>query len=307
MGSRLWTGTGFGLACGLTMSVSGSVAFVFARIGIRDGFTPTDITVIRFAVAGLCMAPLVLAWGVRDLAGIGWRRGLMLFVTGGPLFAVLQTGGFAFASLAHGALIAPATVTLAATLAAGLFLGERVGSRHVVGAAVAMLGLALISWHGITSARVGDRAWIGDLLFVASSLLWTAYSVQIRAWRVDAVRATGVVAVLAMLVTLPGYIALHGWEHLAAMSAQDIAVQGLTQGLIQALLTVMAYTRAIALLGVSRAVLFPALIPGLSIVIGIPLAGEIPSVEQWVGLALVTAGLLVAVGAQARRPAAGAG
>jgi drug/metabolite transporter (DMT)-like permease len=43
-------------------------------------------------------------------------------------------------------------------------------------------------------------------------------------------------------------------------------------------------------------VLFPAVVPAVSIVIGIPILGEIPSAEQIVGVVLVTAGLLSAVG-----------
>jgi drug/metabolite transporter (DMT)-like permease len=47
---------------------------------------------------------------------------------------------------------------------------------------------------------------------------------------------------------------------------------------------------------VSRAVLFPALVPALSVLIGIPVVGEIPSVLQIAGLVLVTLGLLTTVG-----------
>ena len=50
------------------------------------------------------------------------------------------------------------------------------------------------------------------------------------------------------------------------------------------------------LLGVSRAVLFPAIVPAVSVLIGIPIVGEIPGALQIAGLVLVTAGLLVTIG-----------
>ena len=53
---------------------------------------------------------------------------------------------------------------------------------------------------------------------------------------------------------------------------------------------------AVRVLGVSRAVLFPAMVPAVSILIGIPIVGEIPGTLQIAGLALVTAGLLVTIG-----------
>ena len=58
----------------------------------------------------------------------------------------------------------------------------------------------------------------------------------------------------------------------------------------------VAYSQAVMLLGVSRAVLFPAIVPAVSVLIGIPIVGEIPSVLQVAGLGLVTLGLLTTVG-----------
>ena len=42
--------------------------------------------------------------------------------------------------------------------------------------------------------------------------------------------------------------------------------------------------------------LFPAVVPAVSVVLGIPIVGEIPSALQVAGLGLVTLGLLATVG-----------
>jgi len=47
---------------------------------------------------------------------------------------------------------------------------------------------------------------------------------------------------------------------------------------------------------VSRAVLFPAIVPALSVLVGIPIVGEIPGALQIAGLCLVTLGLLTTIG-----------
>ena len=65
---------------------------------------------------------------------------------------------------------------------------------------------------------------------------------------------------------------------------------------MQAVFTIMAYNRSIAILGVSRAVLFPALVPAMSILIGIPAVGEIPNALQVAGLVTVSIGMMLAVG-----------
>lgn len=285
-----------GYAFGMTMALGAATSFAMARAGALGGLAPEDMILARAAVAGLVMLPFLIKWGLPTLAGIGWRRGLLLLLTGGPLFAFLQTGGYAYAPLAHGAVIAPSTVTVLSTLGAVVLLGERLTRWHVVGGMTVIAGVVLVSWHGFTGSAVTDTTWIGDLMFVTSSILWATFTVLMRKWRLDPMRVTAVVAVLTALVVVPGYLAYRGFGRLTTLPADALLAQGIAQGLIQGVVTLLAYSKAIAILGVSRAVLFPAVVPAISILIGIPLVGEWPDQMQITGLALVTIGLLAAVG-----------
>jgi drug/metabolite transporter (DMT)-like permease len=284
-----------GLLSGATMALGASLSFAAARAGILGGLLPVDLIFARFIVAGLIMLPVLLRFGVRDLAGIGWRRGLVLTALGGAPFALLQTGGYGFAPLAHGAVIAPSTVTIVSTIGAAVFLRERLGRNHLVGAAIVLGGIVLIGWDGLAQPA-GERAWLGDLMFFASSLLWACFTLLLRHWRVPALRATAVVSVLSFLVSTPVYLLWAGTAHLAALPVATLAFQGLIQGGLQGAVTMVAYSQAVVLLGVSRAVLFPAIVPAVSVLVGIPIVGEIPSLLQIGGLGLVTVGLLVTVG-----------
>lgn len=298
-----------GYVFGMTMALGAATSFAMARAGALRGLAPEDMIIARASVAGLVMLPFLIKWGMPTLAGIGWRRGLLLLLTGGPLFAFLQTGGYAFAPLAHGAVIAPSTVTVLSTIGAVLLLGEHLTRWHAIGGATVIAGVVLISWHGFTASAVTDTAWIGDLMFVTSSLLWAVFTILMRKWRINPIRATAVVAVLTASVVVPGYFAFRGFDRLMTLPADALLAQGIAQGLIQGVVTLLAYSKAIAILGVSRAVLFPAIVPAISILIGIPLVGEWPDAAQITGLALVTLGLLAAVGLLGRvmavfRPAA---
>ena len=97
-----------GLAWGLLAAAIWSVYTVLARPGIKSGLSPLDMTLLRFTPGALVMLPFVWRWGLRDLAGIGWRRGAVLAALSGPVFSLLMMSGFAYAPLAHGAIIAPA-------------------------------------------------------------------------------------------------------------------------------------------------------------------------------------------------------
>ncbi len=75
-----------------------------------------------------------------------------------------------------------------------------------------------------------------------------------------------------------------------------LALQRLVQGGLQGAVTMVAYSRAVILLGVSRALLFPACVPAVSVLVGIPIVGEMPGHLQIGGLTLATVGLLTTVG-----------
>lgn len=285
----------WGLLCGATMALGASLSFAAARAGILGGLLAVDMIFARFIVAGLIMLPLLVRFGVRDLAGIGWRRALVLTFLGGAPFALLQTGGYGFAPLAHGAVIAPSTVTIVSTIGAALFLRERLSRNHLVGAAIVLGGIVLVGWDGLVQPS-DERAWLGDLMFFVSSVLWAGFTLLLRHWRVPALRATAVVSVLSCLVATPVYLTAMGTAHLQALPLGSLAFQGLVQGGLQGAVTMVAYSQAVMLLGVSRAVLFPAIVPAVSVMLGIPIVGEIPSVLQVAGLGLVTLGLLTTVG-----------
>ncbi len=140
------------------MALGAAVSFAAARAGILGGLAPDDMIFARYVVAGLVMLPALIWWGLPDLAGLGWSRGIILSILGGAPFALLQTGGYAFAPLANGAVIAPSTVTIVSTIAAGILLGETLTRSHLIGAALVLGGILLIGWQGITGAAAGDAA-----------------------------------------------------------------------------------------------------------------------------------------------------
>lgn len=296
-GGRPW-----GILCGCLLVIGASGSFAIARKGIVAGMDPVDVVMMRFIGAGLCFLPVLVRLGLPTLAGIGWPRGLVLLVVGGPLFSGLQTSGYAFAPLAHGGVIGPATVTLFSTLVAATWLREKLTPAHLFGAVLVIAGIVLISWHGLATAG-GGQTWIGDLMFLASSVLWTAFTVLLKHWRLDAVRAVAVTSVLALAAMLPVYLAVYGLPHLLALPLGPALLQVAAQGILQGVVGILGYSQAIRVLGVSKAVLFPSAVPAVSLLIGIPIVREIPSAEQVAGMVMVTVGLLAAIGLF-RRPRA---
>ena len=67
-------------------------------------------------------------------------------------------------------------------------------------------------------------------------------------------------------------------------------VQLVMQGIFAGAGATYLFTRSVVLLGAGRAAVFPSLVPGFTLLIGFLALGEVPSLAQLAGFALVLAG-----------------
>jgi drug/metabolite transporter (DMT)-like permease len=277
------------------MALGSPLSFAAARTAmLHDGLNPGDLILARYLIAGPLMLPVLLYFGVSNLTGIGWKRGAILALLGGPLFALLQTAGLAYAPLGHGGVITPAAVAIISTALAAIVLRERPGIIRLAGSGLMIVGIVLIGWDGLRGTG-GPMTWFGDLLFLGAAVALALFSVMVRIWRIDALRAITVVSVLAAAVTTPGYVVVSGTARLSALSLGTLLFQGLVQGGVHGILATLGFTHAVRVLGVSRAMFFAAAVPVVSLLIGVPLLHELPTAQQWLGVGLASLGLLAAV------------
>ncbi|MGV6873246.1 DMT family transporter [Pseudochelatococcus sp. B33] len=290
-----------GLACGLVAAVIWGGFLAVSRQGIGAGLEAADLAFLRYATAGLLLLPWLVRRSPHRLAGIGWRKGLALAMLAGPPFVLAGASGYHFAPLAHGAVIQLGMLTLMSILLAALLVGERPSLRRLAGIGVLIIGLVVTA--GPSLLQGSSTAWIGDLLFALAGSMWALFTVLQRRWSVPPLAATAIVSVLSGAIFSPLYLAHEGLAFLDKASTTLIAEQILVQGVLSGVVALFAFSQAVQNLGPARATLFPALAPAVAILLGIPLAGEIPTGLQIVGLAILTLGLVIAVrgGAAASR------
>jgi drug/metabolite transporter (DMT)-like permease len=264
-----------------------------ARAGIQAGLSAFDIAVLRFGTAGLLLLPWLLRRGLRDAAGVGWSRALIIAVLIGPLFFLLNVGGYAFAPLAHGAVVLPAAFTIASMALAAWVLGERPSGARLFGAGIVFAGLIAIVGRSLATADA--QTPLGDAMFAIAGSMWATATVLVQRWKITPMQTVSLVATISAAVLLPLWWIGLDHSRIATASWQVLALQVGVQGIAAGIFAVLAFTRAVVLLGAARAAVFPALVPAFAILLGIPLTGEWPSALQWLGLGLVSIGLIVAV------------
>jgi len=77
-------------------------------------------------------------------------------------------------------------------------------------------------------------------------------------------------------------------------SVPEFWVQLIYQGPLTGIVALLVYTRAVAILGATRASAFTALLPLSAMLLAIPVIGEWPSLGNAIGAVLAAAGVLLA-------------
>jgi drug/metabolite transporter (DMT)-like permease len=265
-----------------------AAGFAAARHGIAVGFTPADLAVHRFAWAGIFLLPLLLRQGgAGDLGGVGWGRGILLTLAGGPPLAIISYSGFLLVPLGHGGVIQPSSAALFGLLYASAVLHEPLPRERVVGAAVIVLGLCVIGFEAVST--IGRHGLLGDFAFVAAGFCFATFAMMVKLWHIPPTRATVIVSVIS-LADIPIHAALFGFDRMISFGLWENLVQALAQGLLAGAGAIYLFARAVFLLGAARAAVFTSLVPPFTLLLGWGLLGETPSLVQIAGLVVVLVG-----------------
>ncbi len=279
--------TTIGILCGIGAAVFWAIGFTAARHGIDVGLSPADITFHRCVWGGIALLPLFLRNSVHDLNGIGWGRGIVLAVLSGPGISIISYSGFLLVPLAHAGVIQPSCAALFGILLATLILKEPLPAARLLGALTIVLGLVAIGGEAV--ATIGSHGVLGDLMFVVTGAFFATFGMLLRLWRIDAIRAAVVVGVLS-LVLIPIQFAFVGFERMIALGPWENLLQAMVQGILAGPGAIYLFTRAVVLLGASRAAVFPSLVPGFTLLAGYLALGIVPTIPQLIGFAIVLFG-----------------
>jgi drug/metabolite transporter (DMT)-like permease len=277
--------TAWGVLFGAGSAFCWALGFVAARHGVLAGMSPIVLSLHRFVWAGVAFLPFVAANSPRTLDGVGWRRGIILTLFGGLPLALWSYFGYVYVPLGHGAIIQPSCASLGGLVLARLLLNEPLPLRRVVGALVIVLGLVIIGAEAFRT--MGASGVIGDLLFVAAGSSFAVFGVLLRRWRIAPIPAAAITSVLS-LIGLP--MLYWTYDNMIAVGFLENLLQAVVQSVFAGAAAIYLFTRAIMLLGAGRAVVFPSLVPPFTLLVGFVALGEVPTVSQIIGLAVVVIG-----------------
>ena len=300
-----------GLTCAVLTVLIWSSFIVVARASAAHNLLPLDIGFLRVIGAGCVLLP----WGwwlMRTQRQSGEKVGSLMGLSplplritvvagffGSMLYAMLAYSGFFYAPAAHASVLMPGSLPLWTSLLAIVVLHEHITRARAIGLACIVLGDLLVGGSSLLKAFDGGEVWKGDLLFVSAAVCWSCYTVLVRRYTLDPVRATIAITAFSCVSFVPlyGLAAYAGWVPtlLGSAPASEMAFQAIYQGVGTVIISGITFNVMIRHYGPVRSTMITALVPGLSALGAVVFLNEPMSLNLLGGLALVTCGILFGV------------
>jgi drug/metabolite transporter (DMT)-like permease len=264
--------------------------WIVAR-AVRDEIAPGIATVGRLVIVLAILLPFTLH-GLRTklkaLNGRDWKVLWALGLTGGGLHLALQWLGLHYTTATSGILYLSTSPIFILLMAAPLAV-ERIGMRQWVGVLISFSGVATIATRG----EFGLLSFnIGDLMALASMMMWAGYTVFLRVRRDPLDTAELIVMVCALgLVFMAPWVAYE----LIFNPRFDLSAAGAAGVVYSAigsmLLAYAGWSYVVTRLGAARAGVTMHLMPAMGVGLAALFLGEYPRWFHFAGIALILAGV----------------
>ena len=259
-----------------------------SRLGGKSVLTPYDIFALRLITASAVLLPFV-----GSLPRGAWRDRRLWLLTAlcSLLYCPLIYSAFRYAPAAHGGILLSGMQPFLISIVAWFIVGTRPTRMRCLGLGFIALGIACAARPYFT--QWSTESIVGDALILASSTLWAIYSVLAARWGYSAWTLTRAVAFGSAVVYLPIYLVFLP-KQLSSASSTMILIQCFFQGIVATILAMLAYLKAITLLGTERTAAFLALVPIVIGVLAVPLLDEPLTLWLSSGLVFVSLGSFIA-------------
>ena len=249
------------------------------RHGARSSLAPLDLALLRYTVPALLLAPVWWRHGLLPGPDLSVVRFTLIVAGAGLPFGLLAMVGASYAPATHmGALIPGLSPLLTLLRASLLGLGAMtrltttttvttmttLTSTRAVGAGVTLCGVLLVVFPVLMVSTVNTQSLIlGDRLFVAAAVMWTAYTLAFRGSRLQPLQAVSVISAYSALMVVPLWLMAYvkGDTRLLQAPAHEVALQFLMQGVLAGVVGLYVIGFAIRGIGATRTAAAGALVP----------------------------------------------
>lgn len=282
---------------------------------------PVWFTLARYALATLVLAVLVQFAGHEPWVKLRRHalRHSLVGLAGYGVFSIMVFHGLRLSLPSHGSVIM-ATMPFTTMGLRWVLDGQRPPLRALLGAALALAGVATVANLFGQHGEVSPRMLLGDAITLAGTLGWVSYT---RAMAKVPDHSPLEYTALTAVAALPGLVAVAlvatfaGWIEAPSFAVVlDLGPKLVYIALVPTVAAVLAFNAGVKRLGAPMGTLFLNMVP-VSVIAVRAVMGEAPHASELLGAVLVGLGLALTVWtpkvaaaqaqARARRPAGGLG
>lgn len=263
-------------------------SLVMLRLGVTTSLNAYDLTALRFGVAAVILAPVAWQRGIGT-SRIGLGGLIAMVVTFGAPYVFLISFAMKTAPASAAGAINPGMMAVASVLMGRVVFGDGVGMVRITGLLSTVAGIILLTQAGGTIA-------LGHLILIGTGVMWASYALIVRHAAIPALNATAIVAVGSAVFYLPVYFIALPKQILAAPTS-DVLIQAVFQGVLVSVVATYAFNRSAELLGSVAGATLPALIPVVTLGLGVTVLDETATSSEISSAILIALGLaLILVG-----------
>jgi drug/metabolite transporter (DMT)-like permease len=266
-------------------------AFVSTRILLTD-FRPIEIIFYRFTI-GLLV--LMIAYPRR--LKVTDKKEELMFVAAGlcgvALYFLLENIALMYTAASNVGVIISVSPFFTALLANWLLDGEKLKVTFFIGFITAIIGIALISFNGITVLRLNP---IGDILALLAAIVWAVYSILLRKisqFGHNTIQTTRRIFCYGLIILVPALL-LFPFEFGLERFAQPVNIFNiLFLGLGASALCFATWNLAVRTLGAVKTSIYIYLVPVITVVVSVIVLAERVTWMSALGTILTLTGLFI--------------
>jgi drug/metabolite transporter (DMT)-like permease len=266
--------------------------FVAGR-ALRGHIDPVTLNFLRWLIALALIAPFIRRSTAASLPVLRreWRLILALGATGIASFHCLVYLALQTTTATNALLmlsLAP-IVTLLASVAVGT---EHPTNRQIGGALISIVGAGLLITRGNLTGILSQGFNVGDLWMLLAVVIWAAYSLLLRRRPADLPSPVALVASIAAALAMMVPVLIFGAPTPgAALRSFPVLLSIAYIAIFASAIAFLFWTYGVSRLGPTRAGQFVNLMPIFGAGLAFAVLGEVPTLPQVAGAALVLSGI----------------
>ena len=278
------------IAALVTIAVWGTT-FLSSKV-LLESFSPVEILFFRYALAYAALwilhpKPMKLQDKKHEwlFAGAG--------LCGVTLYTLFEVNALSLSYASNVSVIVSSAPFFCGVFAVLFLKEDRLRPAFFAGFAVAITGIALISFSGATELRLNP---LGDLLALGAAIVWGVYSILTRRLGQSGYNSFAMTRRVFFwaLTFMPPAMALFGFRlDLTRLAEPKNLLNMLFLGLVASALCYVSWNTALGALGTTRASVYIYLMPVITVVASVFLLRERITAASAVGMALTIAGLFL--------------